>query len=96
MDWMKLFRNERKNTANVARDRLKLVVMHQREGRGAGPDWLPRLREDLLAVVRRYTEVADDAVHVRVQHDQGVDLLEMNIALPEEEGGGKVGKTGTS
>lgn len=85
MDWLKLFRNERKNSANVARDRLKLVVMHQRDGRGNGPDWLPRLREDLLAVVRRYTQVADDAVNVRVQHDQGVDLLEMNIALQDEE-----------
>lgn len=85
MDWLKLFRSERKNSAHVARDRLKLVVMHQREGRGDGPDWLPRLREDLLAVVRRYTQVADDAVNVRVQREQGVDLLEMNIALSEEE-----------
>lgn len=85
MDWLKMFRSERNTSASVARDRLKLVVMHQREGRGAGPDWLPRLREDLLAVVRRYTQVADDAVNVRVQHEQGVDLLEMNIALSEEE-----------
>lgn len=36
-------------------------------------------------MVRRYTQVADDAVNVRVQHDQGVDLLEMNIALQDEE-----------
>lgn len=89
MDWLKMFRSERKSSATVARDRLKLVVMHQREGRGGGPDWLPRLREDLLEVVRRYTQVADDAVNVRVQREQGVDLLEMNIALSEEESAGR-------
>jgi cell division topological specificity factor len=85
MDWLKIFRNERKATANVAKERLKLVVLHQREGRVGGPDWLPRLREDLLAVVRRYAQVADDAVHVTVQREDGVEMLEMNIALPEDE-----------
>lgn len=83
MDWLKIFRNERKASANVAKERLKLVVLHQREGRTGGPDWLPRLREDLLAVVRRYAQVSDDAVQVNVQRGEGVDMLEMNIALAE-------------
>lgn len=84
MDWLKIFRSERKNSASVAKDRLKLVVMHQREGRGEGPAWLPNLREDLLAVVRRYTQVADDAVQVKLAREQGIDLLEMNIVLSED------------
>lgn len=85
MDWLKIFRSERKPTANVAKERLKLVVLHQREGRTGGPDWLPRLREDLLAVVRRYAQVSDDAVQINVQRGEGVDMLEMNIALAERD-----------
>jgi cell division topological specificity factor len=87
MDWLKLFRVEPKNTASLARDRLKVVVAHQREGRAGGPAYLPRLREEILLVVRRYVQVADSAVHVNVQREQGLEVLEMNITLPEMTGG---------
>lgn len=83
MDWLKLFRGEPKNTASVAKERLKLVVAHQREGRSNGPSYLPRLREELLLVVRRYVQVPDSAVNVNVQHEEGLEVLEMNIALPQ-------------
>jgi len=83
MDWLKLFRSEPKNTASLAKERLKLVVAHQREGRSNGPSYLPRLREELLLVVRRYVQVPDSAVNVNVQHEEGLEVLEMNIALPQ-------------
>jgi len=84
MDWLKFFRGETKNTANLAKDRLKVVVAHQREGRmGGGPSYLPRLREEILDVVRKYVQVPDNAVNVNVQREDGLEVLEMNIALPE-------------
>lgn len=83
MDWLKLFRSEPKNTASTAKERLKLVVAHQREGRTNGPSYLPRLREELLLVVRKYVQVPDNAVNVNVQHEEGLEVLEMNIALPQ-------------
>lgn len=83
MDWLKLFRAEPKNTASTAKERLKLVVAHQREGRSNGPSYLPRLREELLLVVRRYVQVPDNAVNVNIQHEEGLEVLEMNIALPQ-------------
>ena len=83
MDWLKLFRNEPKNTANLAKERLKVVVAHQRVGRSNGPAYLPRLREEILSVVRKYVQVPDTAVNVNVQHEAGLEVLEMNIALPE-------------
>ena len=86
MDWLKLFRVEPKNTASLAKERLKLVVAHQREGRsnGAAPAYLPKLREELLSVVRKYVQVPDSAVHVNVQREDGLEVLEMNIMLPEK------------
>jgi cell division topological specificity factor len=86
MDWLKFFRNEPRQSASLAKERLKVVVAHQREGRANGPVYLPRLREEILSVVRRYVQVADSAVHVNVQREDGLEVLEMNITLPEMTG----------
>lgn len=83
MDWLKLFRGEAKSSASTAKDRLKVVVMQQREGRTNGPSYLPMLRQELLQVVRRYVQVPDSAVNIQVQHEEGLEVLEMNIALPQ-------------
>jgi cell division topological specificity factor len=83
MDWLKLFRGEPKNTANLAKERLKVVVAHQRDGRGNGPAYLPRLRQEILDVVRKYVPVPDAAVQVNLQNEDGLEVLEMNITLPE-------------
>ena len=86
MDWLKFLRGEPKNTASLAKDRLKVVVAHQRAGRATGPSYLPRLREEILAVVRKYVPVPDSAVNVNVQREDGLEVLEMNIALPDAHG----------
>ncbi|WP_028008764.1 cell division topological specificity factor MinE [Solimonas flava] len=83
MDWLKFLRGEPKNTASVAKERLKVVVAHQREGRANGPVYLPMLREELLNVVRKYVQVPDNAVQINVQREDGLEVLEMNITLPE-------------
>lgn len=83
MDWLKFFRSEPKNTASVAKERLKVVVAHQREGRANGPVYLPKLREELLLVVRKYVQVSDNAVQIHVQREAGLEVLEMNITLPD-------------
>ncbi|MGH8430273.1 MAG: cell division topological specificity factor MinE, partial [Solimonas sp.] len=60
MDWLKFFRAEPRNTASIAKERLKVVVAHQREGRpGHGPAYLGALREEILSVVRKYVQVPD-------------------------------------
>lgn len=83
MDWKKFFKNESKTSAQTAKERLVVVVSHQRAGRTNGPDYLPRLREELLAVVRRYVQVEDSAVQVDLKRDEGDDVLAMSITLPE-------------
>ena len=83
MDWLKFFRRETPSSASIAKERLMIAVAHQRRGEGNGPDYLPRLREELLAVVRKYVRVADDAVQFHVERDDGLEVLELNITLPE-------------
>ncbi|HEX7380835.1 MAG TPA: cell division topological specificity factor MinE [Nevskiaceae bacterium] len=83
MDWLKIFRSERPSSAKIAKERLLITVAHQRSGDGNGLHFLPRLREELLTVVRRYVQVPDDAVQFNVQRDAGLEVLELNITLPE-------------
>src|SRR5271169_2785755 len=71
---------ERRNTAVIARDRLKIVLAHERASRAA-PDFLPALQKDLLDVVGRYVEIRDDMLRVNVGRSGDTSLLEINVEL---------------
>ncbi len=68
-------------SAGAARERLKIVLAHERSS-SRGPDYLPKLHKDLIRVVRKYITVADDKVSVRVQDSGSLNRLEVNIELP--------------
>lgn len=88
MDLMSFFRTKKPATAQTARDRLMVAVAWQRDQDGRnndGPTYLPQLQAELLAVIRKYVQVADSAVKVNVQHEDGLDVLEMNIILPDSK-----------
>jgi cell division topological specificity factor len=85
MDWLKIFRAEKKaTTAQTAKERLMVAVAYQRSGNANGPAYLPRMREELLGVVRKYVQVPDDAVQFTVQREDGLEVLELNITLPDQ------------
>ncbi|MFP4154356.1 MAG: cell division topological specificity factor MinE [Halothiobacillaceae bacterium] len=85
MGLLDIFRSQRKPaSAQIAKERLQILIAHERQ-RGQGPDYLPRLEKDLLEVIRRYVDVQDDAVNVRVEYGDGMEMLELNITLPERE-----------
>ena len=84
MDWLKIFRAEKKTTAQTAKERLMVAVAYQRSGNANGPAYLPKMREELLGVVRKYVQVPDDAVQFTVQREDGLEVLELNITLPEQ------------
>jgi cell division topological specificity factor len=71
---------ERRNTALVARDRLKIVLAHERASRDA-PDFLPALQKDLLDVVGRYVEIRGDMLRVNVGKSGDTSLLEINVEI---------------
>ena len=90
MDWLKVFRSSTPvpSSAQMAKDRLMVAVAYQRHGNSAGPSYLPRLREEILDVVRRYVPVSDSSVNLTVTRMEELEVLEMNIALPEGQGPG--------
>ncbi|GAB3035199.1 MULTISPECIES: cell division topological specificity factor MinE [Oleiagrimonas] len=84
MGILDFLRSKPKNTANLARERLRIIVAQERSTRG-GPDYLPLLRSELLEVIRKYVHVDPDAVNVNLESDSGHDVLELSVALPESE-----------
>ena len=76
------FLKPKKNTASVAKDRLRIIIAQERSASG-GPDYLPLLRRELLEVIRKYVNVDQDAVDIHVEKDGDHDVLELSVALPE-------------
>lgn len=82
MSLLKALFGSRSSTASVAKDRLQLIIARERTG-SAAADWLPRLQKDLLEVIARYFPVPPEAVKVAMERSDNLDLLEINIALPD-------------
>lgn len=73
-------------TANLAKERLRIIVAQERSTRG-GPDYLPLLQRELLEVIRKYVNVDVDAVKVDLVKDGEHDVLDISVSLPEKNGG---------
>ncbi|WP_111978522.1 cell division topological specificity factor MinE [Algibacillus agarilyticus] len=87
MSLLNYFRQEKKPAASVAKERLQIIVAHERSRfRSTGPDYLPDLERDILAVIRKYVEIDSDAVTVQLdQKADDLSVLELNVTLPDEK-----------
>ena len=83
MDLLSIFRR-RPSSANVAKERLRIIVAQERSTRG-GPDYLPVLRAELLHVIRKYVNVDVEAIQVNFERDGDQEVLELSVALPERQ-----------
>lgn len=70
-------------TANLAKERLRIIVAQERRTRGA-PDFLPLLRGELLEVIRKYIKVDPEAIQINLEKEEGHEVLELSVALPEK------------
>jgi cell division topological specificity factor len=71
---------ERRSSAAVARERLKIVLAHERASRDA-PDFLPILQKELLDVVGRYVEIRSDMLRINLGKEGDTSLLEINVEI---------------
>ncbi len=83
MDLLSIFRR-RPPSANIAKERLRIIVAQERSTRG-GPDYLPVLRAELLHVIRKYVNVDVEAIQVNFEREGDQDLLELSVALPDRQ-----------
>ena len=69
-------------TAPIARERLQILLAHERGSTRGKPDLLMQLREEILAVVQRHVTLDPDKVMVRMERGKNVSTLEVDIELP--------------
>lgn len=78
---MKLFSMFRRGTAPVARERLQILLAHERNSRNH-PDLLDTLREEILAVIGRHVSFEPDKVIIKVDRGKSVSTLAVDIEIP--------------
>ena len=77
-----LFGSKQK-TATIAKERLQLIIAHERSDLGSKPDFLPDLQKELIAVISKYVSVNPDDIKVSLEKQDNYEVLEVNIVLPE-------------
>ncbi len=84
MSLLSFLLGEKKKTASVAKERLQIILAHERAGLGKlRPDYLPALQRELVAVISKYVAVKADDIKVHLERHDNLEVLEVKIELPE-------------
>jgi len=78
---MNLLKLWQRRSAPVARERLQLLLAHERSARGQS-DLLGVLREEILDVIRRHVAFEPDKVQIKMDRGRSVSTLEFEIEIP--------------
>ena len=77
-----IFGNRQKETASLAKERLQIIVSHERNTR-SGCDYLPLLQEELIQVIAKYVDINKEQVKVELERSGNCSVLELNVVLPD-------------
>jgi cell division topological specificity factor len=84
MSFLSFFLGEKKKSASVAKERLQIILAHERSGRNASePDYLQDLQRDLIAVISKYIKINPNDIKVMMERQDNLDVLEVKIELPD-------------
>ena len=83
----KLF-GEKKKTAEIAKNRLSLLIAHERAGGTPTVDFLPALQRELIEVISKYVAINSDDIRVHLERQDNLDVLEVKIELPDSPSAG--------
>ncbi|HEX5538999.1 MAG TPA: cell division topological specificity factor MinE [Methylophilaceae bacterium] len=75
----------RKTSASLAKERLQIILAHEHSGRPGTPDYLPAMKQEILAVIAKYIDIDLEKINVSLDRQDDVEVLELNIVLPEPQ-----------
>ena len=85
MSLINLLFGKRQRSADIARERLQIILAHERNGAASTPDYLPALQRELMEVISKYVAVSQDDIKVQVESQDNMDVLAVNIVLPDNQ-----------
>lgn len=84
MSLLSFLLGEKKKTAGVAKERLQIILAHERSGRHASqPDYLPALQRELVAVISKYVSIKPEDIRVNLERQEHLEVIEVKIELSE-------------
>jgi len=84
MSLLSLLLGEKKKSASVAKERLQIILAHERSGRtNHQPDYLPALQRDLVQVLSKYVNINPQDIKVNLERQDNLEVLEVKIELPD-------------
>lgn len=79
MSFLRLF--SRNRSAPAARERLQVLLAHERTAVG-GSDLVSKLRDEILQVIAKHMDVDDDKVSVTMERGPQVSTLAIDVEVP--------------
>lgn len=83
MSLLDLFKFRRQSSASVAKERLQIIVAHERTKRHEGQVNLGELQKKLIEVIAEYLHIPSTDVKVELERDADRSVLELNVTLPD-------------
>jgi len=83
MSLLSFLLGEKKKTASVAKERLQIILAHERSGRAGPSDYLPALQRELIAVISKYVSIRPEDIKVHLEKQDNFEVLEVKIELPD-------------
>ena len=84
MSLLNYFRARRKTTASTAKERLQIIISHERSER-SDPDYLIKLQQEIIDVIAKYIDIDRDQVKVQLERAGDSSVLELSASLPEKK-----------
>lgn len=79
MNFLRLF--SRSRSAPAARERLQVLLAHERASVGDS-DLVAKLRDEILSVIARHVQVDQEKVSVKLERGAQVSTLAVDIEVP--------------
>lgn len=74
----------RRSSSSVARERLQLILAHER-AESSRPDLVITLREEILNVIAKHVDIERDKVQIKLERGEGVSTLGLDIEIPVQK-----------
>ena len=84
MSLLSFLLGEKKKTASVAKERLQIILAHERSSLNSKrPDYLADLQRELVAVISKYVSIKAEDITVNLERQDDLEVLEVKIELPD-------------
>jgi cell division topological specificity factor len=85
MSFFSFLLGEKKKTATVAKERLQIILAHERGSFGGKrPEYLADLQRELIAVISKYVSISPEDIKVNLERQDDLEVLDIKIELPEK------------